>query len=58
MSEILLGVDYELDGDLDLGFYDKEVDGDEIVGDLVEILVGDEYGGEVKNWWSKKFSVE
>lgn len=58
LSETPSGVDHELDGDLDLGPHDKEADGDEIVGDSVEILAGDEHGGEVKNWWSKKPSVE
>lgn len=57
LSEAPSGADHELDHDLDLDPRDKETDGDEIVEDSVEVLAGEDVG-EVKNWWSKKPSVE
>ena len=49
-------VDHELEQELDLSVDGKEADGDAVVEDS-EILGGDD-GGEAKDWWSKKPSVE
>ncbi|KAG0569396.1 hypothetical protein M758_6G083300 [Ceratodon purpureus] len=56
LSESPSAVDHELEQELDLDGDDKE-DGDETVGDSVEVLGGED-GGEGKDWWSKKPSVE
>ncbi|KAG0569404.1 hypothetical protein KC19_6G088200 [Ceratodon purpureus] len=49
-------VDHELEHELNLGFDGKE-DGDETVGDSAEVLGGED-GGEARDMWSKKPSVE
>lgn len=62
LSETPSAADQELSeqDELDLAGADisKEEDGDETVGDPVEvlgeILLGDEDGGDPKDWWSKK----
>lgn len=60
LSETPSAADQELiEQEFDLGAdHSKEEDGDETVGDSVEVLVGEEDGGEPKDWWSKKPSVD
>jgi hypothetical protein len=57
LSESPSAVDHDLEQELDLGADGKEVDEDDTVGNSVEVLGGED-GGEAKDWWSKKPSVE
>lgn len=50
-------LEQELEQELGLGADSREADDDETVEDSVEDL-GDENGGDTKDWWSKKPSVD
>ncbi len=57
LSETPSAEEQELEQELGLGADSNEANGDETVGDSGDVL-SDEDGGESKDWWPKKPSVD